>query len=85
MKFFSIPNHLIYDTIRTFGCLCFAHNKDLKGDKFASKSRECIFVGYPFGQKGWKLFDLNSKKFLVSRDVKFFEDIFPFMTRFLTT
>lgn len=34
-------------------------------------------MGYPFGKKGWKLFDLD-KEFFVSRDVKFFEDIFPY-------
>ena len=68
-----------YDTIRTFGCLCFAQNHKAKGDKFASRSRKCIFMGYPFGQKGWKQFDLDSKRFFVSRDVKFFEDVFPFL------
>ena len=68
-----------YDTIRIFGCLCFAQNQKSKGDKFASRSRKCIFVGYPFGQKGWKLFDLDSKVFFVSRDVKFFEDELPFV------
>ena len=68
-----------YNTIRTFGCLCFAQNQKTGGNKFASKSRKCIFVGYPFGQKGWKLFDLDSNVFLVSRDVKFFEDEYPFV------
>ena len=68
-----------YNTIRTFGCLCFAQNQKTKGDKFASRSRKCVFMGYPFGQKGWKLFDLDSKQFFVSRDVKFFEDVFPFL------
>ena len=67
-----------YNVIRTFGCLCFAQNQHTKGDKFASKSRKCIFVGYPFGKKGWYLFDLDSQKFFVSR-VKFFEDVFPFL------
>ena len=67
-----------FDTIRTFGCLCFAHNQNTKGDKFASKSRKCVFVGYPFGQKGWRLYDLDTKEFFVSRDVKFIENVFPF-------
>nr|GMC82663.1 Retrovirus-related Pol polyprotein from transposon TNT 1-94 [Ipomoea batatas] len=74
-----------YNTIRVFGCLCFAHNQKAKGDKFASKSRKCIFVGYPFGKKGWKLFDLETKEFFVSRDVKFFEDNFPFPLTDTTT
>ncbi|WOH00045.1 hypothetical protein DCAR_0519401 [Daucus carota subsp. sativus] len=67
-----------YNTIRTFGCLCFAHNQKAKGDKFVSRSRKCIFVGYPYNKKGWRLFDLDTKEFFVSRDVKFFEDLFPF-------
>ncbi|RVW97533.1 Retrovirus-related Pol polyprotein from transposon RE2 [Vitis vinifera] len=37
----------------------------------------CV-LGYPFGKKGWKLFDLDTKELFVSRDVKFFEDVFPF-------
>ena len=35
-------------------------------------------MGYPFGEKGWKFFDLETHKFFVSRDVKFIEDVFPF-------
>ncbi|KAJ8626232.1 hypothetical protein MRB53_019539 [Persea americana] len=69
----------LYNEIRVFGSLCFAHNQRAKGDKFASRSRKCVFVGYPFGKKGWYLFDLDTKKFFVSRDVKFYEDIFPFV------
>nr|XP_011468459.1 PREDICTED: vegetative cell wall protein gp1-like [Fragaria vesca subsp. vesca] len=37
-----------------------------------------IFIGYPFGQKGYKLFDLSTKKVFTSRDVKFHETIFPY-------
>nr|GEX89942.1 retrovirus-related Pol polyprotein from transposon TNT 1-94 [Tanacetum cinerariifolium] len=66
-------NHL-----RTFGCLCYAHTKI--GDKFASRSQKCVFVGYPYGQKGWRLFDLEKLEFFVSRDVDFLEHIFPYDT-----
>ncbi|XP_048633129.1 uncharacterized protein LOC106359481 [Brassica napus] len=39
--------------------------------------RRCIFTGYPFGQKGWKVYDLEKKEFLISRDVVFYETEFP--------
>ena len=35
-------------------------------------------MGYPFGQKGWHVYDLDAKVFFVSRDVKFVEEVFPF-------
>ncbi|RVW42094.1 Retrovirus-related Pol polyprotein from transposon RE2 [Vitis vinifera] len=35
----------------------------------------CVF-GYPFGKKGWKLFDLDTKELFVSRDVKFLRMFF---------
>ena len=38
-----------------------------------------IFVGYPTCQKAYKLFDLSTKKVFTSRDVKFHEDIFPYV------
>lgn len=40
-----------YTQIRTFGCLCYALNETRGGDKFASRSRRCIFVGYPYEKK----------------------------------
>ncbi|MCI08559.1 putative retroelement pol polyprotein, partial [Trifolium medium] len=38
----------------------------------------CVFLGYPTGYKGFKVYDLNSKTFHVSRDTVFHEDSFPF-------
>jgi len=34
-------------------------------------------LGYPDGVKGYRLFDVDSKKIVISRDVKFKEDKFP--------
>jgi len=64
--------------LRTFGCLCYAHNKGRQGDKFAPKGKQCIFIGYPYGKKGWKVFDLETKESYVSRDIHFIENVFPF-------
>ncbi|KAJ8647724.1 hypothetical protein MRB53_000747 [Persea americana] len=63
----------------------FAHNQRARGDKFASRSRKCVFVGYPFGKKGWSLFDLEKMEFFVSRDVKFYENVFPYLNAEATT
>ncbi|KAL1198691.1 Retrovirus-related Pol polyprotein from transposon TNT 1-94 [Cardamine amara subsp. amara] len=71
----SVPS---YVNIRVFGSLCYAHNQFQKGDKFASKSRRCVFIGYPHGKKGWRLFDLEKREFFVSRDVVFHEKEFPY-------
>ena len=38
----------------------------------------CVLVGYPFGKKGWKLYDLKRKEIFVSKDVEFFGEVFPF-------
>ncbi|CAA7022560.1 unnamed protein product [Microthlaspi erraticum] len=67
-----------YKHLRVLGCLAYAHNIDHKGDKFTSRSRRCVFLGYPYGKKGWKLYDLEREVVFVSRDVVFQENIFPF-------
>lgn len=68
------------DLLKVFGCLCYAHNKPRQKDKFGPRSRKCVFLGYPFGKKGWRVFDLETQQIFVSRDVRFMEDVFPFAT-----
>lgn len=63
-----------------FGSLCYAYNIRRHGDKFESRSRRCAFAGYPNGQKGWRLFDLETNEFFVSRDVVFSKTEFLFLT-----
>jgi len=35
-------------------------------------------VGYPYGQKGWKLYDLEKHKIFMSRDVVFYEHVYSY-------
>lgn len=69
----------IMDDLRVFGCLCYAHKQLRDKDKFAERSRRCVFMGYPYGKKGWKLYDMDTGDFFVSRDVVFKESEFPFL------
>lgn len=74
-----------YEHLRVFGCLCFAYNMTINKDKFDSKSRECILIGYPYGQKAYKLYDLHTHTTFVSRDVVFFETKFPYQNTATTS
>ena len=60
-----------YDNLKIFGCLGYVHNARRDKDKFGMRSKKCVFMGYPYGKKGWKLYDMEKDEFLVSRDVVF--------------
>ncbi|GKA20495.1 putative RNA-directed DNA polymerase [Tanacetum coccineum] len=71
----SKPN---YDHMKVFGCLAYYRSVETKGDKFEVRGRPGVFLGYPPGTKGYKVYDLQHRKMVTSRDVKFLENIFPF-------
>lgn len=73
--FGSTPN---YKHLKVFGCLCYAINNDRTKDKFLPRAQACIFLGYPFGKKGYKVLILDTQQIVVSRNVIFHETIFPF-------
>ncbi|KAJ0470754.1 putative RNA-directed DNA polymerase [Helianthus annuus] len=66
--------------LRNFGCLCFStvlHDSD----KFSYNAEKCVLLGYSSFKKGYKLWSLDNKKMFFSRDVKFYEDVYPFKVK----
>ncbi|KAK1433709.1 hypothetical protein QVD17_10624 [Tagetes erecta] len=74
MLFKSKPSLL---HLRNFGCLGFCTNLN-PDNKFDSRTIKCVFIGYSVEKKGYKMWDLEKKASFFSRDVKFYEDVFPF-------
>lgn len=61
-----------YSELKVFGSLAFPHVKQGKMDARAVK---CVFIGYPEGVKGYKLWKLEpgETRCIISRDVMLIE------------
>ncbi|GAA0184975.1 hypothetical protein LIER_32263 [Lithospermum erythrorhizon] len=71
--------------LRVYGCLCFHSNNVTHKDKFEPRAFSGIFLGYPPGQKAYKVFDLFTQKIVISRDVVFHKHLFPYSLDFPKT
>ncbi|CAI7756578.1 unnamed protein product [Closterium sp. NIES-53] len=64
------------DVLRVFGCMCMALvPKHLRHNKLGAKAIWAVHLGMAQHSKGWLLWDPFTKKFLVSRDCKFMENL----------
>ncbi|KAK3888840.1 hypothetical protein Pcinc_007106 [Petrolisthes cinctipes] len=64
--------------LRVFGCVCYAHVPKDERRQLDPKSVKCIFLGYGSEVKGYRLFDLDKKRILNSRDAIFDESHYEF-------
>ena len=60
-----------------FGCTCFVRDVCPQVSKLDHKSLKCIFLGCSRVQKGYQCYCPSLHRYLVSVDVKFFENV-PF-------
>ncbi|CAI7906372.1 unnamed protein product, partial [Closterium sp. NIES-54] len=64
------------DMLRVFGCMCMALvPKHLRHNKLGAKAIWAVHLGMAQNSKGWLLWDPFTKKFLVSTDCKFMDNL----------
>jgi hypothetical protein len=61
-----------------FGCACYPNTAATSSHKLDPRSTLCVFLGYSPDHKGYRCFDLASRRVLISRHVVFDESSFPF-------
>ena len=54
--------------LKPFGCTTYVY---IKQSKIEPRALKCMFIGYPDGVKGYKLWDFSKERSLISRDVVF--------------
>lgn len=73
-RFPSVP---ILHTLesRIFGCVAFVHVHKQYRNKLDPRAVRCIFLGYAPNKRGYKCYHPPSRKFFVSKDVTFHENV----------
>ncbi|CAN0856784.1 Retrovirus-related Pol polyprotein from transposon TNT 1-94 [Linum grandiflorum] len=60
--------------LKVFGSMCYTHVPDQKRHKLEDKAERGIFVGYSSQSKGFRVYNIESQKVIITRDIKVDED-----------
>ncbi|KAJ9541710.1 LOW QUALITY PROTEIN: hypothetical protein OSB04_028216 [Centaurea solstitialis] len=58
--------HPSYTHLRTFGCLCYPLIPSTSIHKLENRSTPCVFLGYRSNHRGYKCYDLSTRKIIIS-------------------
>ena len=78
------PHEMLYKAaadfkgLKVFGSLCYASTLSTNRNKFDPRALKCVFIGFKRGTKGCLLLNIQSREIFVSRDVVFYENVFPY-------
>lgn len=78
----KIPFEVLYgraynlNKLRVFGCDAYIHLDESKRGKFEERFKSCVFVGTDKARNAFRVLDVETKRILVSQDVKFNEGSF---------
>lgn len=78
-KFFSLysPTKILYQKdqsyshLRVFRCLCYPQIPSTSRNKLQHRPPSCVFLGFTPNNRGYKCYELSSRKIFISRHVIF--------------
>ena len=81
---YSSPHEMFYKTevdftgLKLFGSLCYASTLSTNRKKIDPRLSKCVFIGFKRGTKGYIFLNIQSREIFMSRDVVFYEHVFPY-------
>ena len=70
-----------FSMFTVFGCTAYVFVQKDKRKSLQPHMEKCIFIGYPSGYKGWRFYNLTTKKFIIAETAQFDERYFPGLSK----